>query len=51
MNIVYNSKIKKWQIVYNENHFINPKLWGKPVNNKSFDSYDEAMSYLDKCAE
>ena len=40
-----------WQIVYAENQFINKNMWGKTVNNKIYNSWDEAWHYLDKCAE
>lgn len=51
MNIIYNPELKGWQIVYLPNKFTNRKLWGKPVNNKVYESWDSACHDLDKWAE
>lgn len=40
-----------WQIIYTPNLFINPEMWGKSINDKVYNSWDEAWNYLDKCAE
>lgn len=50
MHIIYNAKLRGWQIVYTPNKFTNPDLWNKPVNNKVYKSWDEAAHMLDKWA-
>lgn len=50
MHIIYNAKLRGWQIVYTPNNFTNPDLWGKPVNDKIYESWDEAAHMLDKWA-
>lgn len=51
MEVKYNVKLRGWQIVYTPNNFINPKLWGQPVNKKLYESWHSAMHDLDKWAE
>ena len=51
MEIRYNPEKKGWEIVYTRNNFINPKMWGKSVNNKIYESWDSAAHDLDKWAE
>ena len=51
MTPVYDPKVKGWRIVYTPNQFINRELWGKPVNNKIYESWDSACYDLDKWAE
>jgi hypothetical protein len=51
MTPVYDPKVKGWRIVYTPNQFINRELWGKPVNNKIYESWDSACHDLDKWAE
>ena len=51
MEIRYNHEKKGWEIVYTRNNFINPKMWGKSVNNKIYESWDSAAHDLDKWAE
>ena len=46
----YDAKKGGWVIVYLPNQWINIKLWGKPVNNQVYESWDEAMHVMDKWA-
>jgi len=39
-----------WQIVYTENQFINKEMWEKPVNNKIYNSWNDANHDLEKWA-
>lgn len=50
MEIVYKKELKGWQIVWLKMAWLNPVLWGKPVNNKIYDSWDAASDDLDKWA-
>ena len=47
---VYNPKIKGWQIVWVPNVHIKRELWHKPVNNKIYESWDDALHDMDKWA-
>lgn len=51
MEIVFNSVLNGWQIVYMKTAWRNPILWGKPVNDKIYDSWESASSDLDKWEE
>lgn len=51
MRIIYNKELNGWQIVYNERNCIARNLWNKPVNNKIYESWDDAQHDLDKWAE
>jgi hypothetical protein len=51
MTPVYDPKAKGWRIVYTPNQFIKREMWGKPVNNKIYESWDSACHDLDKWAE
>lgn len=48
MEIKYNPQLKGWQIIYLKNDWRNPKLWGKPVNDKVYESWHSAAHDLDK---
>lgn len=51
MEIIFNKELNGWQIVYLKTAWRNPILWGKPVNDKIYDSWDSASHDLDKWAE
>jgi len=51
MTPIYDPKAKGWRIVYTPNQFINRELWGEPVNNKIYKSWDSACHDLDRWAE
>lgn len=51
MNIIYNRATGKYQIVYSECRWINPAMRGRPINNKLFDTQDEAWDYLDRISK
>lgn len=48
MEIGYNAKLNRWQIVYSQNDFIKKDMWHQPVNSMVFDTWDDAAHYLDK---
>ena len=50
MKPIYSAKLGGWQIVHLPNQFINRELWGKPVNNKVYESWDSECHDLDKWA-
>ena len=51
MKIIFNKELNGYQIVYLRCAWRNPILWGKPVNDKIYDSWDSASHDLDKWAE
>lgn len=51
MEIIYNPKLKGWQIVYLATAWRHRALWHKPVNSKVYDSWESASHDLDKWAE
>ena len=51
MEIVFNKALNGYQIVYLKTAWRNPILWGKPVNDKIYDSWESACHDLDKWAE
>lgn len=51
MHIVYNSELKAFQIVHTPNIFINRKAWNQPVNDRLYETWDEASHDIDKWAE
>ena len=50
METKYDAKKGGWVIVYTPNQWIKKDLWGKPVNDKVYESWDEAMHVMDKWA-
>lgn len=47
MNIVFDSKLNGWLVVWTPNIRINREKWGKSVNNIVFKSWNEASAYID----
>ena len=51
MEIVYNPEIQGFQILFTKRNGINPDLWHKPVNERVYQTWGDAMHDLDKWAE
>lgn len=51
MNVIFNSQAGKYQIVYSHCRWINPAIRGRPINDKFYDTQDEAWAYLDKISQ
>lgn len=50
MEIIYDKELGGWRIIYTPNEFLKKEMWGKPVNNKVYESWLDAMHDLDKWA-
>jgi hypothetical protein len=48
MEAQYNELRHGWQIVYAKRYWAPREIWGKPVNNRVYESQAEAWSVLDK---
>lgn len=51
MDIIYNKELNGFQIILLPNRLWKKEAWNKPINNKIYESWDDAMHYIDKCAE
>lgn len=51
MHIIYNGKLKAFQIVHTPNIFINKAVWNKPVNDRLYETWDEASHDIDRWSE
>lgn len=47
MDIVFDSKLNGWLVVWSPNIRIRREKWGKSVNGTVYSSWDEASAYID----
>jgi len=48
MEVAYDSNLHKFIVVWTPNIHRNREKWNKPVNNHTYDTWEDANNYIDR---